>query len=92
MVEVQIQELYRSDRNRPKGCRRAVIIDARGREKRNEDALRGKRRGALEKPLTEAPLEVTRFSEKCSASPAHIGPVRPFLRLAPYVDSLYLVQ
>jgi len=56
VVAVLIEEMYGSDRNRPKDYRRAVVIDARPKNKTNEDTLRSARRSALKKRLTEPTL------------------------------------
>jgi hypothetical protein len=49
MVEVQIQQMYSSDRNRPKDYRRAVVINAE-QDKTTEDTL-GSKRGVFSKNL-----------------------------------------
>ena len=36
MVEVQIEEMFRSDRNRPLDYKRAVVVDAGKRRKRKK--------------------------------------------------------
>jgi hypothetical protein len=46
MVEVQIEEMFGSDRNRPRDYKRAVVVDAEVKEKR------------AKKPLTEVNGEV----------------------------------
>jgi len=51
MVEVQIGEMFGSDRNRPKDYRRAVVIDAGPKNTTNEDTLQSERRSALKKTL-----------------------------------------
>ena len=56
MVEVLIEEMFGSDRNRPKDYGRAVVIDARPKKTTNEDTLRSERRSALTKRLTEPTL------------------------------------
>ena len=56
MVEVMIEEMFGSDRIRPKDYRRAVVIDAGPKNKANEDTLRSERRSALKKRLTEPTL------------------------------------
>ena len=56
MVEVLIEEMFGSDRIRPKDYRRAVVIDAGPKNKANEDTLRSERRSALKKRLTEPTL------------------------------------
>jgi hypothetical protein len=56
VVEVLIEEMFGSDRIRPKDYRRAVVIDAGPKNKANEDTLRSERRSALKKRLTEPTL------------------------------------
>ena len=56
VVEVWIEEMFGSDRNRPKDYRRAVVIDTGPKNTTNEDTLRGERRSALIKSLTEPTL------------------------------------
>jgi hypothetical protein len=62
-LEVQIGEMFGSDRNRPKDYRRAVVIDAGPKNTTNEDTLQSERRSALKKTLTEPTLlEMSGFS------------------------------
>ena len=49
MVEVLIEEMFGSDRNRPKDYRRAVVIDAGPKNTTNEDTLPSERRSVLKK-------------------------------------------
>jgi hypothetical protein len=54
VVEVLIEEMFGSDRSRPKDYRRAVVIDAGPKNKTNEDTLRSERRSALKKTFDRA--------------------------------------
>ena len=56
MVEVLIEEMFGSDRSRPKDYRRAVVIDAGPKNKTNEGILRSEWRSVLKKRLTEPTL------------------------------------
>jgi hypothetical protein len=56
MVEVRIEEMIGSDRSRPKDYRRAVVIDTRPKNTKNEDTVRSERRSALKKRLTQPTL------------------------------------
>jgi hypothetical protein len=56
VVEVLIEEMFGSDRSRPKDYRRAVVIDAGPKKKANEDTLQSEWRSALKKRLTEPTL------------------------------------
>ena len=56
MVEVLIEEMFGSDRIRPKDYRRAVVIDAGPKNTTNKDTLRSERRSALINSLTESTL------------------------------------
>ncbi len=56
MVAVLIEEMYGSDRNRPKDYRRAVVIDAGPKNTTNEDTLRSERRSALKKTIDGADI------------------------------------
>ncbi|MFZ0702379.1 MAG: hypothetical protein WAM80_11090 [Candidatus Acidiferrales bacterium] len=47
MVEVLIEEMFGSDRSRPKDYGRAVVIDAGPKNKTNEGILRSEWRSAL---------------------------------------------
>ncbi|MGC1254294.1 MAG: hypothetical protein WA867_01975, partial [Candidatus Acidiferrales bacterium] len=54
--EVLIEEMFGSDRIRPKDYRRAVVIDAGPKNTTNKDTLRSERRSALINSLTESTL------------------------------------
>jgi hypothetical protein len=56
VVEVLIEEMFGSDRSRPRDYRRAVVIDTGPKNKTNEDTLRSERRSALKKRLTQPTL------------------------------------
>ena len=56
MVEVMIEEMFGSDRSRPRDYRRAVVIDTGPQNTTNEDTLRSERRSALKKRLTQPTL------------------------------------
>jgi hypothetical protein len=56
MVEVLIEEMFGSDRNRPKDYRRAVVIDTGPKNTTNQDTLPSERRSVLKKDLTEPTL------------------------------------
>jgi KaiC/GvpD/RAD55 family RecA-like ATPase len=56
VVEVSIEEMFGSDRNRPKDYGRAVVIDAGPKNTTNEDALPSEGRSALKNTLTEPTL------------------------------------
>jgi hypothetical protein len=56
VVEVLIEEMFGSDRIRPKDYRRAEVIDAGPKNTTNEDTLPSERRSALKKRLTEPTL------------------------------------
>jgi hypothetical protein len=51
MVEVQIEEMFRSDRSRPKDYERAVVVEAEVNRTR-KTTLRSERRSAFKKYLT----------------------------------------
>jgi hypothetical protein len=56
MVEVLIEEMFGSDRNRPQDYRRAVVIDAGPKNTTNEDTLPSDERKCAQKDLTEPTL------------------------------------
>ena len=56
VVEVLIEEMFGSDRSRPRDYRRAVVIDTRPNDTTNEDTLRSARSSALKKRLTQPTL------------------------------------
>ena len=56
MVEVLIGEMFRSNWNRPKDYRRAVVVDAGPKNTTNKSTLWSEQRSALKKDLTEPTL------------------------------------
>ena len=75
MVEVLIEEMFGSDRSRPKDYRRAVVIDAGPKNKTNEDTLRSERRSALKKRLTEPTLlEMSSYPTNQELAPSSAQP------------------
>ena len=83
MVAVLIEEMFGSDRSRPKDYRRAVVIDAGPKNKTNEGTLRSERRRALKKRLTEPTLlEMSGFGCQLNRSMQH-HPMRSFDHISP---------
>jgi hypothetical protein len=56
MVEVLIEEMYGSDRSRPKDYGRAVVVDTGPKNTTNKETLGSEWRGTLKKGLTEPTL------------------------------------
>jgi hypothetical protein len=63
MVDVLIEEMFRSDSNRPKDYGRAVVADSGPKSTTNEDALRSDRRSALKIEIDAA--DVVRDVRSC---------------------------
>jgi hypothetical protein len=51
MVEVRIEEMFRSDGSRPLDYKRAVVVDAEKRENERENLFQVKRKKCLRKEL-----------------------------------------
>ena len=74
MVEVRIEEMFRSDRSRPKDYERAVVVEASTQRRTRKTTLRSERRSALkkaEKELDRADIGVNRPSDSDSAQMDH---------------------
>jgi hypothetical protein len=54
MVEVQIEEMFRSDRNRSKDYKRAVVVDAEVEENEQKTTHRSEWRSVLKKRFDRA--------------------------------------
>ncbi len=76
MVEVRIEEMFRSDRNRPRDYERAVVVDAQDKEEQRRPLFGSERRSMLKKCLTGPTLlEMSGNSCRLRRSTQHLPEV-----------------